>query len=71
MGTKLEIESFGDGNDDFSKTLTCTKFQELNTDLFRKILKPIQQVLKDAGVKKDKVNEVSPSIIIITRSSTC
>jgi len=27
-------------------------------DLFRKTLKPVEQVLKDAGVKKDEVNEI-------------
>ena len=30
-------------------------------DLFRKTLKPVEQVLKDAGVKKDEVDEVSSS----------
>ena len=27
-------------------------------DLFRKTMKPVEQVLKDAGVKKDEVDEV-------------
>ena len=58
MSTKLEIESFENGND-LSETLTRAKFEELNMDLFRKTLKPVEQVLKDAGVKKDEVNEVS------------
>jgi heat shock protein 5 len=63
MRTKLEIESFENGND-FSETLTRAKFEELNMDLFRKTLKPVEQVLKDAGVKKDEVNEVSSSISV-------
>jgi len=57
MSTKLEIESFENGND-FSETLTRAKFEELNVDLFRKTLKPVEQVLKDAGVKKDEVDEI-------------
>lgn len=57
MSTKLEIESFENGND-LSETLTRAKFEELNMDLFRKTLKPVEQVLKDAAVKKDEVNEV-------------
>jgi len=31
-------------------------------DLFRKTLKPVEQVLKDADVKKDEASEVSSSI---------
>ncbi|PPQ64201.1 hypothetical protein CVT24_008619 [Panaeolus cyanescens] len=55
--TKIEIESFENGND-FSETLTRAKFEELNMDLFRKTLKPVQQVLKDARVDKSKVDEI-------------
>ena len=57
QSTRLEIESFESGND-FSETLTRAKFEELNMDLFRKTMKPVEQVLKDAGVKKDEVDEV-------------
>jgi heat shock protein 5 len=57
MSTKLEIESFENGND-LSETLTRAKFEEINMDLFRKTLKPVEQVLKDAGVKKEDVNEI-------------
>ncbi|KAH6911894.1 hsp70-like protein [Coprinopsis sp. MPI-PUGE-AT-0042] len=57
QSTRIEIESFEDGND-FSETLTRAKFEEINIDLFRKTLKPVEQVLKDAGVKKEDVNEV-------------
>jgi len=57
MSTKLEIESFEGGND-LSETLTRAKFEEINMDLFRKTLKPVEQVLKDAGVKKEDVNEI-------------
>lgn len=54
---RMEIESFEGGND-FSETLTRAKFEELNMDLFRKTMKPVEQVLKDAGVKKDQINDV-------------
>ncbi|THH07204.1 hypothetical protein EW145_g3548 [Phellinidium pouzarii] len=57
QSTRLEIESFEDGND-FSETLTRAKFEELNMDLFRKTMKPVEQVIKDAGVKKDEIDEV-------------
>ena len=57
MSTRIEIESFFDGKD-FSETLTRAKFEELNMDLFRRTLKPVEQVLKDAGVKKDEIDDV-------------
>jgi heat shock protein 5 len=63
QSTRIEIESFEDGND-FSETLTRAKFEELNMDLFRKTMKPVEQVLKDANVKKEDVNEVRLLFVI-------
>ena len=40
---RLEIESLYDG-EDFSETLTRAKFEELNMDLFRSTLKPVEKV---------------------------
>ena len=57
QSTRIEIEAFEGGND-FSETLTRAKFEELNMDLFRRTMKPVEQVLKDAGVKKSEVHEV-------------
>lgn len=57
QSTRIEIEAFEDGNN-FSETLTRAKFEEINMDLFRKTMKPVEQVLKDAGVKKEDVDEV-------------
>jgi len=57
QSTRLEIESFEDGND-LSETLTRAKFEELNMDLFRKTMKPVEQVLKDANLKKEDIDEV-------------
>jgi len=54
---RASIESFEDGND-LSETLTHAKYEELDLDLFRKTMKPVEQVLKDAGVKKEEVDEV-------------
>jgi len=39
--------------------LTRTKFEELNMDLFRSTMKPVQKVMQDAaGLKKDQVDEI-------------
>jgi heat shock protein 5 len=55
--TRIEIEAFYNG-DDFSETLTRAKFEELNMDLFKKTLKPVEQVLKDAKLKKTEVDDI-------------
>jgi len=55
--TRIEIESFFD-NEDFSETLTRARFEELNMDLFRNTLKPLQKVLDDSGMKKTEIDEV-------------
>jgi len=54
---KVEIEGLLDG-EDFSETLTRAKFEELNLDLFKKTLGPLQSVLKDSGLKKSEVHEI-------------
>merc|ERR1719450_280919 len=54
---KLEIDNFAEGID-FSETLTRARFEELNNDLFRQTLKPVQNVMKDSGLKKSEVDEI-------------
>jgi len=54
---KIEIESFIDG-EDFSETLTRAKFEELNMDLFRSTMKPVQKVMEDADLQKSEVHEI-------------
>lgn len=54
---RVEIESFFEG-EDFSETLTRAKFEELNMDLFRSTLKPVQKVMEDADMNKKDVHEI-------------
>jgi len=54
---KIEIENFFDGQD-FSETLTRAKFEEINGDLFKKTLGPVQNVLTDSKLKKSEINEI-------------
>lgn len=54
---RIEIESFFEG-EDFSETLTRAKFEELNMDLFRSTLKPVQKVLEDADLQKKDIDEI-------------
>ena len=57
MSVKIEVEAFFDGAD-LSETLTRAKFEELNLDLFRKTMKPVEQVLKDAKFAKEKIDDI-------------
>jgi heat shock protein 5 len=54
---RLEIEGLMDGVD-FSETLTRARFEELNVDLFKKTLGPVQKVLEDADMSKSEVDEI-------------
>jgi len=54
---RIEIESFFDG-EDFSETLTRAKFEELNMDLFRSTMKPVQKVLEDSELSKSEIHEI-------------
>ena len=64
MSAKIEIEGF-DRGEDFSHLLTRAKFEELTLDLFKKTMKPVEQVLRDARVNKEDVDEVG------TLSTSC
>merc|ERR1712061_12738 len=54
---RIEVESMFDG-EDFSETLTRAKFEELNMDLFRSTMKPVQKVLEDADMQKKDIDEI-------------
>jgi len=54
---RIEVESLFEG-EDFSETLTRAKFEELNMDLFRSTLKPVQKVLEDADMQKKDIDEI-------------
>merc|ERR1711878_44970 len=54
---KIEVESLYDG-EDFTETLTRAKFEELNMDLFRSTMKPVQKVLKDSDLTKKDIDEI-------------
>ncbi|KAJ8353029.1 hypothetical protein AAFF_G00119400 [Aldrovandia affinis] len=54
---RIEIKAFFEG-EDFSETLTRAKFEELNMDLFRSTMKPVQKVLEDSDLKKADIDEI-------------
>merc|ERR1712066_213775 len=54
---RVEVESLFEG-EDFSETLTRAKFEELNMDLFRSTMKPVQKVMEDVDMQKKDVDEI-------------
>jgi len=54
---RVEVESLFEG-EDFSETLTRAKFEELNMDLFKGTLKPVQKVLEDSDLSKKDIDEI-------------
>lgn len=55
--TTIEIDSLYEGID-FYSTITRARFEELNMDLFRKCMEPVEKCLRDAKIDKSRVHEV-------------
>jgi len=55
--TVVEIDSLFDGTD-FSSSITRAKFEEINMDLFRGCMDPVDKVLRDSGCAKESVDDV-------------
>nr|CAH8823444.1 unnamed protein product [Trichobilharzia regenti] len=53
----LEIDSLCDGID-FYTVITRARFEELNADLFRGTLEPVEKALRDAKMDKSQVHEI-------------
>lgn len=55
--TTIEVDSLYDGID-YQMTLTRARFEELCSDIFRKTMDPVEQVLRDAKMSKGDIDEV-------------
>ncbi|OAY37010.1 heat shock 70 kDa protein 5 [Manihot esculenta] len=55
--TTIEIDSLYEGID-FYATITRARFEELNMDLFRKCMEPVEKCLRDAKMDKAQVNDI-------------
>ena len=53
----LEVDGFMDGQD-LSLILTRAKFEQLCDEAFRRTMKPLDQVMKDAGLSKSQIDEI-------------
>ncbi|CAA7033632.1 unnamed protein product [Microthlaspi erraticum] len=55
--TTIEIDSLFEGID-FYMPITRARFEELNMDLFRKCMEPVEKCLRDAKMDKSSVDDV-------------
>eukprot|EP00253_Pinus_taeda_P012461 PITA_12461 len=55
--TTIEIDSLYEGID-FYTTITRARFEELNIDLFRKCVEPVEKCLRDAKMDKRSIHDV-------------
>merc|ERR1711998_400976 len=55
--TSIEIDSLFEGIDFFS-SITRARFEELNMDLFRGTMEPVEKVLRDSKMSKNQVHDV-------------
>ncbi len=68
LQTSIEIDSLFEGVD-FYSSITRARFEELNMDLFRKCMEPVEKTLRDAKMDKSSVHEVR--LVIGTVPSCC
>ena len=54
--TTIEIDSLYEGID-FYSTITRARFEELNMDLFRKCMEPVEKCLRDAKMDKSTIHD--------------
>jgi len=54
---QMRVDAIYNGKD-IDETLTRSKFEQLNADLFQKTLKPVQDVLSDSKMSKSEIHEI-------------
>jgi len=53
----IEIDGFFDGID-FNSSISRAAFENINADLFRKTMDPVEKVLRDAKMSKTQIDEI-------------
>jgi len=53
----IEVDSLAEGNDLFS-SITRARFESMCMSLFQKCIDPVSRVLSDAGISKNKIDEI-------------
>ncbi len=55
--TTIEVDSISDSVD-FYTTLSRAKFEELNSDLFKRCIEAVDKVMRDSGFSKSEIHEI-------------
>ena len=55
--TTIEIDSLYEGID-FYATITRARFEELNMDLFRRCMEPVEKCMRDAKMDKSQIDDI-------------
>lgn len=55
--TTVEVDSLFQG-EDFSSNITRARFEEINASLFKSTLEPVEKVLKDSKIAREKVDDI-------------
>jgi len=53
----IEIDSLYEGIDFFT-SITRARFEELNMDMFRKCMEPVEKTLSDAKMDKGQIHDI-------------
>ena len=53
----IDVESLADGID-FSYQITRARFEALCADIFKKVISPVERVLRDASISKSDIHEI-------------
>merc|ERR1712000_520642 len=62
--TSIEIDSLF-GGIDFYTSITRARFEELNADLFRGTLEPVEKALRDAKLDKTQIHELVQDLLLL------
>ncbi|KAL5636041.1 hypothetical protein ACGC1H_004753 [Rhizoctonia solani] len=55
--TTVEVDSLYQG-EDFSANISRARFEEINATMFKSTLEPVEKVLKDSKIPRDKVDDI-------------
>lgn len=61
--TSIELDSLFEGVD-FATSITRARFEELNMDLFRKCMDPVEKCLRDAKMDKSQVGDANEAMVV-------
>ena len=53
----IEVDALSDGQD-LNISITRAKFEDLSSDILRKVMEPVEQVLRDSKISKSEIHDI-------------